>query len=98
MSHLVRPTFLAGVLVCTAFFLIGPSPVQNISPAQAQQCLPRGQLCPAGYTSVPIPPGTYSPNPNCDHVCVPPGYTGGPGAPGQNVPLCQQYPNNPACR
>lgn len=23
---------------------------------------------------------------------------GGYGYPGQNVPLCQQYPNNPACR
>jgi hypothetical protein len=104
MNRITTPTFLAGVLLGIACVVVA-TPLKNFSEAQAQQlCLPRNQPCPAGYNAVQMQPGAYSPDPTCDHVCVPAGYQPGvayptgPAAPGTNTPLCQQIPSNPACR
>ena len=104
MRRIVTPTFSVGVLLGIAFS-IAPTPFEKLSQARAQQlCLSRNQPCPAGYNAVQMPPGAYSPDPNCDHVCVPAGYQpgaaypAGPAYPGTNTPLCQQFPNNPACK
>src|SRR5580704_2518209 len=96
MNHIMRPTFLVGVLLWTAFFFIGPIPLENIARARAQPA-PPGQLCPPGYVSTPIPQGMYSPCPSCDHVCTPPNPV--PPAPyiGGNHPYCEQYPCSAGC-
>jgi hypothetical protein len=98
MNQIIPPKFLVGVSLWTTLFFVGPTSLGNISEAWAQ-CYSRGQGCPAGYMTMPPPPGVSFP---CDHLCVPPnnpGFAGGtgPNQPARNTPLCDQIPTAAGC-
>jgi hypothetical protein len=106
MNHIIRPTFLVGVLLWTAFFFIGPSPLQNIPQARAQPllCLSTHQRSPIRYTGVPgagclgTAPDYSGQHPS---ATIPPSQTFRGDRRQRlagNCPLCCTYPGNSACR
>ena len=55
MNPIMTRSFLVGILFWTAFFFIGPSPLENTPQAKAQPllCLSTHQRSPTRYTVVP---------------------------------------------
>jgi hypothetical protein len=98
MNHIIRPTFLVGVLLWTAFFFIGPSPLENIPQARAQPllCLSTHQGSPIRYTGLPgagcigSAPASATDSPSQILRGEGPKFA-------QNCPLCCQHPTNPQC-
>jgi hypothetical protein len=99
MNRIITSPFLVGLLLWTAFFFVGPSPLENIPQARAQPllCLSTPQSSPTRYTAVPGAGciGSASASATNSRSQILRGE--GPKF-AQNCPLCCQFPTNPQCR
>lgn len=91
MSRIITSPFLVGVLLWTALFFIGPSPLQNIPQAKAEPllCLSTHQPSPTPYVDVA--------RARCAGSAAAGATNSSSQIFAQNCPLCCQFPTNPGC-